>query len=64
MNLTNRVEKLEQQAGAQGGGVRFVARYPPKMTREEWDAYARKFTEGGGFTVNLNAVEVSDEPSN
>ena len=40
MNLTNRVEKLEQQAG-QHGTVRFVAHYPPKMAREEWDAYAR-----------------------
>ena len=57
MNLTNRVEKLEQQAG-EHGAVRFVAHYPPKMTRDEWDAYARKFTEGGGFTVNLNGGEV------
>jgi hypothetical protein len=63
MNLTNRVEKLEQQSGVTNG-VRFVAKYPPKMSREEWTQYAReRRNDPNFFTVNLTGAEVSDEHS-
>jgi len=62
MNLQNRVEKLEQQAGAENG-VRFVVEVPPKMTREEWAEYVRERTahDPNFFTVNLNAAEAADD---
>ena len=60
MNLTNRVEKLEERANV--GGVRFVARYPPKMSREEWAAHAREMRrrDPNFFTLDLDAAEVLD----
>ena len=60
MNLQNRVEKLERDAG-QGpdGRVTFRVIVPPKMTREEWERRCRESAQRGEpfFTVRLNSAE-------
>jgi hypothetical protein len=64
MSIERRVEKLEQQTDA-SAGVRCTIIVPPKMSRDEWQAYAREMNSQPGdpfrFTLNLNSTEALDE---
>jgi hypothetical protein len=63
VNVKSRLEKLERTRGVGDERVRFIARVPPKMTREEWQLRAREYQRTGVFTVNLAAAGDDSEYS-
>ena len=63
MSLRSRLEKLEAEARRrdEAGAVRFRVIVPPKMSRDQWQRYARtRHADASHFTLDIDNAGVME----